>query len=283
MFGDNLKKYRIAKGLSQSDIAQKIFVTRQCVSKWENGITQPDLQTLSRLSEVLGVSVDALLKDEADSDNKKPLTHNVGLFIANILIAIFCMFAFVAVWRFAPQTIPAHWTRGTIDRYGSRDEIFLHLITPVLSVAVEIIVYFSVKRTDDKIAAYIAHGVIALLQIAYFIFVVALYAKYLNNVLSFVTCLSADLIMCCAVALHPKISNHNYLLGIRTTETIKSPVVWNKTNALGCYLFAGCSSIIYTVNMLLVFDFSYLCLLAYIVPAVIAIEYSKVIYKRTDN
>ncbi|MDE6293272.1 MAG: helix-turn-helix domain-containing protein [Clostridiales bacterium] len=39
MFGDNLKKYRIQNGYSQSELADKLFVSRQCVSKWEKGIT----------------------------------------------------------------------------------------------------------------------------------------------------------------------------------------------------------------------------------------------------
>ena len=46
MFCDNFKKYRTEKGLSQNDIAEKLFVTRQCVSKWEKGITEPDLETV---------------------------------------------------------------------------------------------------------------------------------------------------------------------------------------------------------------------------------------------
>ena len=53
MFGANLKKYRLQKGYSQSELADNLYVTRQCVSKWEKGITQPDLDTLSRISELL--------------------------------------------------------------------------------------------------------------------------------------------------------------------------------------------------------------------------------------
>ena len=53
MFGDNLRRYRIEKGFSQNDVAEKLFVTRQCVSKWEKGATQPDLQTLKQISDLL--------------------------------------------------------------------------------------------------------------------------------------------------------------------------------------------------------------------------------------
>ena len=47
MFCDNLKKYRRQAGFSQSELADKLYVSRQCVSKWEKGITQPDLETLN--------------------------------------------------------------------------------------------------------------------------------------------------------------------------------------------------------------------------------------------
>ena len=281
MFGDNLKTYRIAKGLSQSDIAEKLFVSRQCVSKWEKGITEPDVQTLARLSEILNVTVDALINDNSKENDRGSASHNFGLFVANILIALFCCIAFIVVWRFVPPIIPAHWTNGVIDRYGSRNEVLINLITPAVFLIVDIIVYFALRRINDKRAEYILHGVFAVFQIAYLIFIIALYAKYITEIFSLITCLSADLIMCATVAMHPKISKQNYILGVRTTATLKSATVWNKTNALGCYLFTGCSLIILAVNMSVLLDLSYLFLLAYILPAIISVVYSKIVYRRT--
>lgn len=275
MFNENLKKYRKDSGLSQSELAEKLFVTRQCISKWEKGVTQPDLQTLIQISDLLNVSVDALLKDDNGSSRKNPTNNNAYLFIANILTAIFCSLAFIAIWRFAPQIIPAHWTHGAVDRYGSRDEILINIITAVEFLAVDIIVFFTLKRISDKRVIYISHGGIALCQIAYLVFIVVLYAEYISNVLSFITCLSADLITCVSVAMHPKINKQNYLLGVRTTETLNSETVWNKTNALACYLFTGCSLAIFIVNMTLIFKFSYLCFLAYLILIIVVIVYSK--------
>ena len=67
MFKDNLKKYRKEKGFSQNDLAQKLFVSRQCISKWERGITQPDLQALTQLSDLFEVSIDVLIKENKDN------------------------------------------------------------------------------------------------------------------------------------------------------------------------------------------------------------------------
>ena len=56
--GGQIKRYRIRLGLSQEELADRIFVTRQSVSNWENGRTYPDLQSLLRLSDLFGLSLD---------------------------------------------------------------------------------------------------------------------------------------------------------------------------------------------------------------------------------
>lgn len=58
---DVLFKLRTDKGLSQDELAEKIFVTRQAVSRWENGETVPNTETLKLLSRVFDVSINTLL------------------------------------------------------------------------------------------------------------------------------------------------------------------------------------------------------------------------------
>ena len=52
---------RTQKGLSQDELAEKVFVTRQAVSRWENGETTPNVETLKLLSRVFDVSINTLL------------------------------------------------------------------------------------------------------------------------------------------------------------------------------------------------------------------------------
>ena len=52
--GGQIKRYRTRLGLSQEELADRIFVTRQSVSNWENSRTYPDLQSLLRLSDQIG-------------------------------------------------------------------------------------------------------------------------------------------------------------------------------------------------------------------------------------
>ena len=56
-----LYELRTQKGLSQDALAEKVFVTRQAVSRWENGETVPNTETLKLLSELFGVSINMLL------------------------------------------------------------------------------------------------------------------------------------------------------------------------------------------------------------------------------
>ena len=58
---DVLLELRTKNGLSQDDLAEKVFVTRQAVSRWETGETVPNTETLKRLSNVYGVSINTLL------------------------------------------------------------------------------------------------------------------------------------------------------------------------------------------------------------------------------
>ena len=51
----------IQKGMSQDELAEKVFVGRQAVSRWENGETVPNTETLKLLSEVFDVSINTLL------------------------------------------------------------------------------------------------------------------------------------------------------------------------------------------------------------------------------
>ena len=66
MFEENLKKLRKEKGLSQQEVALRLHVVRQTVSKWEQGLSVPDADLLVKLADVLETDVSHLLCGEAD-------------------------------------------------------------------------------------------------------------------------------------------------------------------------------------------------------------------------
>lgn len=57
-----LKHYRIRSKMSQEELADQLFVTRQAVSKWERGESYPDIENIIRLSDLYDISIDELLR-----------------------------------------------------------------------------------------------------------------------------------------------------------------------------------------------------------------------------
>lgn len=61
-----IKKYRLESSLSQEELADKIFVTRQTISNWENGKNYPDINSIVLLSTLFGISLDILVKGDLE-------------------------------------------------------------------------------------------------------------------------------------------------------------------------------------------------------------------------
>lgn len=74
-FGEKLQKLRKAKGWTQEDLAAQISISRQALSKWEQGSVIPDTENVLQISKIFGVSTDYLLNDEYDSDADIPAVH----------------------------------------------------------------------------------------------------------------------------------------------------------------------------------------------------------------
>lgn len=68
-FAEQLKHFRSQKGLSQDDLAEKIFLSRQAISRWENGETAPDLDTLVKLASIFEVTLDELVTGVSQSQS----------------------------------------------------------------------------------------------------------------------------------------------------------------------------------------------------------------------
>lgn len=65
----NIKKYRFSLGITQEELAQKLFVTPQAVSKWETGTALPDVENLIKLADIFSVSADKILGRESSADD----------------------------------------------------------------------------------------------------------------------------------------------------------------------------------------------------------------------
>ena len=95
-----IRKHRTESGLSQKDLADKIYVTRQTVSNWENGKSYPDIQSLLLLSQLFGVTVDQLIKGDLETMKQEISQEAVDTF--NRESRIFAAMCIVSAVTFIP-------------------------------------------------------------------------------------------------------------------------------------------------------------------------------------
>lgn len=83
-FDDKLMTLRKQRGMSQEQLAERLGVTRQSVSKWESGLALPELAKIITLSEMFDVSVDYLVKDYIEENGKDDTANDVSASSENI-------------------------------------------------------------------------------------------------------------------------------------------------------------------------------------------------------
>lgn len=97
--GKNIKHYRNVLSLSQDDLANKVYVSRQTISNWENDKSYPDIHSLMLLCTIFGISLDQLIKgdltamkEHINELDQKKYSHISTLFILLFVLAIITPF-----------------------------------------------------------------------------------------------------------------------------------------------------------------------------------------------
>ena len=67
-YGQKLSQLRKRAGLTQAELGEKLNISPQAVSKWENDLSEPDIASLKKLSEIFGISLDLLLSEQVEQD-----------------------------------------------------------------------------------------------------------------------------------------------------------------------------------------------------------------------
>ena len=117
---DRIQYLRKSKGISQEELADKVGVSRQAVSKWESEQSTPDLEKIIIMSDFFGVTTDYILKGiepVADKEQKNKELMSKVLYISStafVAIGLFCAFG---GW-YAEQTMEAVWGSMTIQAIG---------------------------------------------------------------------------------------------------------------------------------------------------------------------
>lgn len=109
---EKLYSLRRKQGLSQEALAEKLDCSRQVISKWENGTTTPDAEMLQKYSELFGVSIDYLVKEDIEkptsvqptgkNDGNKKLLGILGLVLS--LMGCVSLIVFGAISVFGSET-----------------------------------------------------------------------------------------------------------------------------------------------------------------------------------
>lgn len=114
--GRHIRELRARLGLSQDDLAARVYVSRQTISSWENARTYPDLQSLVLLARIFGVTVDSLIEGDVETMTKTVdadvrTMRNMSLamtgFLALMVAALFWLALQLVVWDWPlAQTAP---------------------------------------------------------------------------------------------------------------------------------------------------------------------------------
>jgi len=110
--GPQIKKHRTEMNLSQEELAEKVYVTRQTISNWENGKSYPDIHSLLFLSVLFNVSLDQLVKgdietmkkevDEAEIKKLNRYSYAMTVFMLLMIISPPFLFKWIGPWCLIP-------------------------------------------------------------------------------------------------------------------------------------------------------------------------------------
>ncbi|MBD5157667.1 MAG: helix-turn-helix domain-containing protein [Butyrivibrio sp.] len=126
-FGKRLREFRKRKNLTQKEVAAKIGVSEQALSKWENGECLPDVYNLKLLALVLNASVDCLLDTENETAEKVIETVKVGGAVFDIVEKPAAILAGKIIY--AKEFSDISDFNSAIDAIAAEGEAFLDLLT----------------------------------------------------------------------------------------------------------------------------------------------------------
>ena len=150
-FGEQLRRAREGKGMTQQSLAEQLYVTRQSVSRWECGDRYPDLLTTKKISQILDVSLDDLLagKDMVKLVERNPVIEKKS---ANyIMIALYAFIVFSFLITIIDMIIRFPLQSQAVD-YSDIQPIVINIFLIIPSIIGAIVsFYYFIRCKNDKI------------------------------------------------------------------------------------------------------------------------------------
>ena len=150
-FNKNLTLYRKKKGLSQEQLAFQIGVSRQAVSKWETGLSQPELANIEKICEVLEISPNELMGFDAltlENHNKKNKKFIIIIAILLTIIASILLFNYYESSQ-QPQYHGFYVNELKMNVKSTSDEFKLYDLSFYPSVSNDNFIYTIIVEYDD--------------------------------------------------------------------------------------------------------------------------------------
>lgn len=261
-YNEKLRELRVQSGMSQDDLAEQLHVARQTISKWEQGVNEPDIYTLKQYAAIFNVTIDDIVCDVervCKPTNKLRNACKTLLFISTVFYA-FCVIAVLVLFRFLQNTIPGHYNlTGAIDGYVSKTEVLLHLLPFTFFYAITLFVY---KIGDknlgtpllnlDNAAFIVIFSIVVALPFGYLAFVLATSVPYLveHSAPSFIICILGAIELAIALPAHPRITPANNIIGFRTKFTMTNPEAWIKVNRFASVCISVSVVLMIATNMI---------------------------------
>ncbi len=147
---EKLYSLRRKQGLSQEALAEKLDCSRQVISKWENGTTTPDAEMLQKYSELFGVSIDYLVKEDIEkptsvqptgkNDGNKKLLGILGLVLS--LMGCVSLIVFGAISVLGSETADKIAQSSMIVIDGT----FIAMVISVLFVVLGVVILIKIVK-----------------------------------------------------------------------------------------------------------------------------------------
>ena len=169
-FGEKLKALRIERGLTQEQLAARLYVSRTAVSKWETGGGSPNLDSLQALARLFDVSVDDLLSTDdlivLARDERRSTARSSGMLSFGLLDVLAVVFAFIPLYgvddgSFVRMANLVDY--GASVDFGASFAVMAAAVVSLMFVgAVEIVLAAAGSRRAARIVALVGFAVQAL-------------------------------------------------------------------------------------------------------------------------
>ena len=275
---DNLKNLRIKNNLTQEELANKLYVSRQSISKWEQGQSEPNIETLKLLCNIYNCKIEEIV---GTSIEKSKYSYS-NLFLSNILflfLNIILSFIFLRYINTIPLNIDIE---GNVLAFGNK---FYILILPCISLFIFVIcsafynklirhdLYKSNKATQITqlisniliFVGIIATGITCSAQ------TVATFKTIIMQIIS-----ASALIL--GIATLIKANCPNQFFGFRTIFTLSNAKAWKIVNTLQGLLIIISSIVIIILNLFVIAEFNIYFVFIYVFVTLLTLICERFIY-----